>query len=254
MKIKAILIDDEPYNVLNLRNMLTAYEGIIEIVGEASGVDQAYQLILDLRPQLLFLDIQMPHKNGFDLLTSLDPKQLQALEVIFVTAYDAYGIQAIKFSALDYLLKPIQKEELDHALQKAQYRILEKKKNEQLQTLVEQWTEDRHQNPSKIALNTLKENHLVEIADIVRLESSNNYTTFILKKGRSIMVSKPIYEYEHMLQNRGFIRCHQSHLVNEVHIQSVLHEDGGYLRLSNGDKIPISRLRKGEVKEKLGLH
>jgi two-component system LytT family response regulator len=253
MILKAILIDDEKNNLINLRNMLQPLEDLIEIVGEARQVDEAYSLIQLLQPQVLFLDIQMPNKNGFDLLVSLPKSQLQQMEVIFVTAYDEYGIQAIKFSALDYLLKPIKQEDLNQAVRKAFQRISEKNKNQQLELLVAQLSKNSEITPSKISLNTLKENYLVDLKDIIRLESANNYTTFVLVKDKNILVSKPIFEYDKMLQNLGFIRCHQSHMVNMHHIQALVNEDGGYLRMSNQEKIPISRLKKGEVKSKIGM-
>ncbi|RKR80533.1 LytTR family two component transcriptional regulator [Mucilaginibacter gracilis] len=244
--IKAIIVDDERFNIRNLQSLLNSQHSEIEVAGTATSPSQARGLILDLKPDVVFLDIQMRGMNGFELLKSLDER---SFEVIFVTAYDEYGIMAIKFSALDYLLKPISIIELNKAVDKIKDRISTKKQNLRLENLLYLLdNQDRDEN-EKIALPTLKETYLIPVKNIVRCESSNNYTTFFLVDGVSHLISKPMYEYEELLSPYGFIRCHQSHLVNKKHIVSILNEDSGYLIMEyTGSKVPISKQKKSIVK------
>ena len=253
MYMNALLIDDEQNNIDNLSFLLEKHCRPVHILGSAKSAEIARTKIEALQPDILFLDIQMPEEDGFSLLKSLPPSQLETLDVIFVTAFDHYGIKAIKFSALDYLLKPIDVNELRNAVQKAQIRLQTKQRNRLLENLLEVVDRNADKKTHRIALPSLHENRLVNIQDIICCESSNNYTHFFLANGEKILVSKPIYEYDALLADYGFLRCHRSHLVNSRHVQALLHEDSGYLRLSNGEKIPISRLKKEEVKNKLGI-
>lgn len=244
--IKAILVDDEPINIDNLKALLALHCQEVEVIASATTADQARELLLTLKPDVVFLDIQMPEKNGFDLLKSIkDP----AFEVVFVTAYDEYGIMAIKFSALDYLLKPINVAELKAAVDKIAHSVNSKQKNSRLDNLLQLLDKPQLNENEKIALPTQKEIFLTPIKDIVRCESSNNYTTFFLTNGLSHLISKPIYEYDDLLAPYGFIRCHQSHLVNKKHVSSILNEDSGYLIMDNSKtKIPISKQKKALIK------
>jgi two-component system LytT family response regulator len=188
----------------------------------------------------------MPGESGFDLLKSLSECPF---EVVFVTAFNEYGIMAIKFSALDYLLKPINTTELVAAVEKAEKAIRAKKQNIRLENLLRLLEKPQADINERIALPTLKETFLVPVRDIIRCESSNNYTTFFLINGVQHTISKPIYEYEELLESYGFIRCHQSHLVNKNHVKSILNEDGGYLVMENtATKVPISKQRKNLIK------
>lgn len=248
MIIKSVLIDDEKNNVDNLSHLLALYCPEVMVVGTTTHSLLAAELILEKKPDLVFLDIQMPNKNGFDVL-----KQLTSIdfEVIFVTAFDHYGIQAIKFSALDYILKPIGKDELVQAVQKAYKKCEEKSKNPQLANLMEYIKEKENKAAHRIALPSSKETRFVEPSKIVRCESANNYTTFFLVSGEEILTSRPIYEYEEILDTYGFIRCHQSHLINLQFIKSWVKEDGGFLLCEDGSKVPVSRLKKDAVKSAL---
>ncbi|WP_183576102.1 LytR/AlgR family response regulator transcription factor [Mucilaginibacter sp. X5P1] len=244
--IKAIIVDDERFNIKNLQSLLNNQYPEIEVVGTSSSASQARALILDLKPDVVFLDIQMPGMNGFELLKSLDER---SFEVVFVTAYDEYGIMAIKFSALDYLLKPISITELNKAVDKIKASINVKKQNLRLENFLYLLDKQDRDENEKIALPTLKETHLIPVKNIVRCESSNNYTTFFLVDGVSHLISKPMYEYEELLSPYGFIRCHQSHLVNKKHIASILNEDSGYLIMEHtGIKVPISKQKKSIIK------
>jgi len=188
----------------------------------------------------------MPGNNGFDMLRSLPDPQF---DIIFVTAYDQYGIQAVKFSALDYLLKPIDVNELTLAVDKALLRKEHKNKNGQLENLLQLIRHQQDREEHRIALPGAKETRFVQPAQIIRCEASNNYTTFYLANAEKWVVSKPIYEYEELLQTYGFLRIHQSHLVNRKFIKSWVKEDGGYLLLENGTPIPVSRQKKELIRQ-----
>jgi two-component system LytT family response regulator len=242
--IKAVIIEDERNNIDNMVAILRKHKLPVDIVGAATNVDDGIATILSTNPDLLFLDIQMPTKDGFDLLKALPHYQF---EVIFVTAFDQYGIQAIKFSALDYLLKPINPDELTASIRKLETKLSQKKANFQLENLMDLIRDKEAKREHKLALASVKEIRFVPTREIIRCESSNAYTQFYLTDGRSIMVSKPIFEYEELLLNYDFIRCHQSHLVNTTFIKSLVKEDSGYLLLNDNTRIPISRGKKENV-------
>jgi len=245
--IKAILIDDEPANLENLQSLLGKYCPQVQILGMESEVPEAALAISKHRPELLFLDIQMGRQSGFDLLNLLTDK---SFEIIFVTAYDHYGIQAVKFAALDYLLKPVDIDELVKAVDKAYQKIKEKNHNKQLDFLLS-LIKRGEQSPPKIALPQLQEIRYVQVSDIVRCEADNTYTYFYLHSEERIMVSRSLKEYSDMLLPHGFIRSHQSHLVNPTFIKSWLKEDGGTLLLTDGFKIPVSKPNRERVKKLL---
>lgn len=249
--ISAIIVDDEPINISNLQALLASNCKEIDVVGTATSADEASVLIQTLKPDVVFLDIEMPGKNGFDLLRSLpDP----SFDVVFVTAYDAYGIMAVKFSALDYLLKPINITELKNTVARIEQSVNSKKQNARLQNLLYLLDRKQPDENQKIALPTQKETFLVPVKDIVRCESSNNYTTFFLTNGTQHLISRPLYEYEELLGPYDFIRCHQSHLVNKMHITSILNEDSGYLIMDYTTlKVPISKQRKSAIKALLKM-
>lgn len=248
MSIKAVLIDDEKNGLDNLQQLLRRHCPAIEIAATAMNADDGKNIILQHQPDLVFLDIQMPGKNGFDLLQSLPH---QDFEIIFVTAYDQYGIQAVKFAAVDYLLKPINPTDLEKAVQRAIDRTKNKKQNLQLENLIRILQQQQNKEEHRIALTTLKETRFVYPRQIVRCESSNSYTSFLLSDGEKLLVSRPIFEFEELLQDYGFIRCHQSHLVNKKYIRSWVKEEGGYLLLENGEQLPVSKNKKDKVREAL---
>ena len=247
MNIRYILVDDERNNLENLQFLLQEHCPALEFVGAARSVQEALPLITAAVPDLIFLDIQMPGETGFDLLRSIDKP---AFEVIFVTAYDQYGIQAIKFSALDYLLKPVAIEELIQAVDKATEKIKSKQQNKNITNLLA-YLEKPKATSLRIALPTLKETHYVKLEEIIRCEASDNYTLFFLQNGENILVSKTLKEYDDLLRLHNFQRVHQSHLVNMQFVKSLLKEDGGTLLLSDKTKIPISRQNLDTVKKAL---
>jgi two-component system LytT family response regulator len=246
--MRAILIDDERSNLENLQTLLVKYCPMVKIVGQSQNVDEAVDLVNLHQPDLLFLDIQMGKSSGFDLLTRLPEK---SFEVIFVTAYDQYGIQAVKFAALDYLLKPVNPDELISAVSKAEHQFTNRINNEQLVFLLQQLKKTEVSVP-KIALPQQNEIRYVAIKDIFRCEADNTYTFFFLMNGDKILVSKPLKEYADLLKPHGFLRAHQSHLINPDFVKSWLKEDGGMLLMKNGDKIPVSKPNRESVKSILG--
>ncbi|WP_316817448.1 LytTR family DNA-binding domain-containing protein [Pedobacter nyackensis] len=241
--MKALLIDDEHSNNENLAALLQKYCPRISIIGTAAELNTAIDLINLHQPDILFLDIQMGTQSGFDLLKTLPKKDF---EVIFVTAFDKYGIEAIKFAALDYLLKPVNISELVIAVNKAEEKYTAKEKNKQLDFLLNHIQNETRQ-PTKIALPQLHEIRYVSINEIIRCEADNSYTFFFLTNGDRILVSRAIKEYADLLKSVGFLRTHQSHLVNSFFVKSWIKEDGGVLLLSNGDKIPVSKPNKSMV-------
>jgi len=248
--LTAVLIDDEENNLANLGRLLAQYCPEVRVIGTAPDAARGKELIVSRLPALVFLDIQMPGTNGFDLLRQLPNPDFQ---LIFVTAYDQYGIQAVKFAAVDYLLKPINVPELQEAVRKAILRHGEKTKSGQLENLLQILNRQPFKEEHRIALNTLKETRFVYTRQIVRCESDNNYSYFFLDNGEKLLVSKPIYEYESLLADYGFIRCHQSHLINKRFVHSWVRTDGGFLLLHNGNTVPVSRSKKEAVLLALGF-
>jgi len=245
--MKAIIVDDEPANVINLTVLLNKYCPQVDILGAANNNQDALLLFEADKPHLIFLDIQLDNDSGFNLIKSLPKKDI---EVIFVTAYDNYGIQAIKFAALDYILKPIDIDDLISAVNKAETKMKEKQHTMQLNFLVNHIKQD-HALPLKIALPQQKEIIYVLLTNIVRCEAEGTYTFFYLRNGEKILVSKVLKEYSDLLETNGFIRTHQSHLVNLTFVKSWLKEDGGMLLLETGEKIPVSRPHKDRVRSQL---
>ncbi len=247
MMIRAILVDDEISNTKNLKALLAKYCPDIEVVAIANTINEAASSIKNNRPNLVFLDIEMGHQTSFDLLKTFETIDFQ---VIFVTAYNHYGIQAIKHAALDYLLKPIDIDELKLAVEKARKKVSTIAQNLQVEFLVQQLT-TKQRLPQKIALASQNETRYLLISDIVRCEADGTYTVFHLLNEEKITSSKPLREYSDILIPHSFIRTHQSHLINPSYIQSWLKEDGGTLLLTNREKIPVSKPNRERVKNTL---
>jgi len=245
--MRAVLIDDEISNLENLGALLEKHCPKVTITATAQNVSDAVNAIKKHLPHLVFLDIQMGEQTGFDVLKLLSTRNF---EVIFVTAYDQYGIQAVKFAALDYLLKPIDIEELINAVNKAEYKLATQIQNSQLDFLLQQLKKPET-NATKIALQMQNEIRYVPISEIIRCEADNTYTHFFLSSDEKILVSKSLKEYADLLRSNGFLRTHRSHLVNPKYVKSWLKEDGGILLLISGEKIPISKPNKDTVKQAL---
>ncbi|MEJ5993620.1 LytTR family DNA-binding domain-containing protein [Pedobacter sp. Du54] len=245
--MRAILIDDEISNLENLQTLLEKHCPQLKIIATAQNVSDAVAAIEKYSPNVVFLDIQMGEQTGFEVLKLLPKRNF---EVIFVTAYDQYGIQAVKFAALDYLLKPIDIEELINAVNNAENKLSTPIQNLQLDFLVQQLKKPET-NASKIALPMHSEIRYVALSEIIRCEADDSYTYFFLANNEKIVVSKSLKEYADLLRPNGFLRTHQSHLVNPKYVKSWLKEDGGILLLTSGEKIPVSKPNKETVKQAL---
>lgn len=246
--LHAVIVDDEVSNIENLTILLNKYCPKITVAGTATTVDQALLVIREVNPAILFLDIQMPDKDGFDLLRSITNHNF---EVIFVTAYDQYVIEAIRFSAIDYLLKPVNINELVNAVDRAIINAEKKLQNERLENLMHSIN---NKNPLRIAIPGNKQTLFINPESILFCKSDNNYTIFYLKDKQKHIASKPIFEYEELLTPHGFIRCHQSYLVNSLFIKSWIKIDGDRLLLEDGHEIPVSRNNKEKVKQAIGIN
>ena len=240
MQIKAIIVDDETNNRENLRLALESYCQEVTIVGEADSAISALNVIKEQQPDLVFLDIAMPLGDGFQLLESLEQIDF---DIIFVTAYNQYAIRAIKFCAIDYLLKPIDALELKKAVNRAIANQQKKEQHKKFELLLA----NRANIPKKIALPQSDHIEFVEVADIIRCKGEKNYTWFYLKDGRKILVSQTLKEYADLLEDTHFFRVHQSHLINLQQIKKYSRRDGGYVVMADKETIPVARNRKDSL-------
>jgi len=241
--MQAIIIDDLPLAIASLRQDLEDYCPDIEVIATADGVIEGSKLLRKIKPDLLFLDVQMGDGDGFDLLDIIDTS---AFPVIFTTASEDYAIKAFQYAAVDYLLKPMDPELLVQAVEKAK---LKPQLSDQQKNIIKNNAGDTRAR--EIALNTQEEIRVVALADIIRCTSMDNYTQFFITDGSKVLVTKTLKQYERMLPEEMFLRVHQSHLVNISKIQSYIKTEGGYLLLKNGEHIPVSVRKKPMVMDLL---
>jgi two-component system LytT family response regulator len=239
-KLKTLIVDDEPDAVDFISSIISEYCPTLEVVDRAYNVAQAADAIRRTRPDLLFLDVEMPNGTGFDLLAQFPDKDF---EVIFITAFNHYAIKAIRFSAIDYILKPININEFIEAVGKVTAKRLERssKGNEGLQVLMENL---RTALPSRLAIPTADGMEYLNPKDVVRIEADRSYTWFYLNGGRKILVSKHLKEFQELLGDRYFFRSHNSYLVNLKFVKKYIRRDGGCIEMNDGAIIPLSRNRK----------
>ncbi|MFV0593281.1 MAG: LytR/AlgR family response regulator transcription factor [Draconibacterium sp.] len=245
MKIKSIIVDDEKHGRENLAGLLQEYCPEVLLTGEANSVADAVLLIEKYDPDLVFLDIEMPRENGFRLLETIENARF---EVIFVTAFDSYAIKAIRFSAADYILKPINYNELATAVTRVSQRISQKQENRRVSELSRNIKQP--ENP-RIGLPTGDRIEFIEVKKIIHCKGEGNYTHIYLEGKRPLLVAKTLVDFEELLGDHSFVRTHKSHLVNLHHVSALLKTDGGTLELSNGDRVNISRRRKDSVQRML---
>lgn len=238
--IRTIIIDDEEKARGNLESILEDFCPEIEIVAMEDSVANALAAIAKTKPDLLLLDIQMQNETGFDLLEQLNDIDF---EIIFITAFDNYALKAFKFSAVDYILKPIDIQELQLAVQRVAERKSDRNPTEKLELFVEN-LKPSSKRFNKIALPTSDGLIFVPLEDIVQCKSIDNYTEFHLVTKNRILVSKTIKFYEELLSDHQFIRVHRSHLINLEHIQRYVKGEGGYAIMSDGTEVMISRRKK----------
>jgi len=245
IKLTAIIIDDEPNAVIVLQKLLEIHCPNVQIIATATSSIQGLKKIKELHPSIVFLDIEMPRMNGFQLLGELDKIDFH---LIFTTAYDQFAVKAFKFNALDYLLKPIDSAELKIAITKAGTKpsFLP----QQLQHLSELLEHRENKNiAERIALPHAKGYKFISVADILYCESESNYTLLYLANEPNFTVCKTLGEVEDILPSSMFLRVHRSYIVNTKKIKEIIKSDGGFLVMENNAEIPVSRNKKDEVRE-----
>jgi two-component system LytT family response regulator len=246
--MNVLIIDDEPNARENLRILLERYVPGVTVKGMASSVKEALKETERIKPDLVFLDIEMPHENGFTFLEKIPDFDF---DVIFVTAYDHYAVKAFKFSAVDYLLKPVDVDELQQAVSKVMAKR-EKLNNGNVRTLIENRnllsTADK-----KLVLSMSDQFLFVELKDIIRLEAEDYYTWFYIRNRDRVLISKNLGEYEELLCEHDFYRVHKSHLINLNQVQKVLKGDGGIVVMSDNSQVPISKVKKNDFMRKLSI-
>jgi two-component system LytT family response regulator len=242
--LNAIIVDDEPASVIALSNLLNRFCPEVNIVETANEVEDAYAKINQCQPQIVFLDVDLAPYSGFDLLRKFS---LVDFKVIFVTAYDYYAIEAIKFSALYYLLKPVKIEELKLAVERAKVEL----QNTKISYDFSKVLQEDFRKIKNLTINTHQGVFIVELDDIIHLKSDNSYTYFILQNGEPIISSKPIKEYEEMLCDKGFFRTHKSHIVNLDYVVAIHKTEGDQVVMKNKEKIPLSIRRREEFNKAL---
>ncbi len=241
--IRTIVIDDESKARETITEMLGVYCKDVEVVADAFDVQSGYDAIKKYNPDLILLDIKMPDGTGFDLLRKFLNIRFQ---VIFITAYEEYAIRAFKFSALDYLLKPIDPDELISAIQKTQLKMKNDDLTLKIQTLFDN-VDHLSNRDKKIVLKTTSNIHIVNLYDIIRCQSDKNYTHFFTSDGEKIVVSKTLKEFDELLHGYSFFRVHQSHLINLSYIKRFEKADGGYLVMKDETRVPVSFRKKDEL-------
>ena len=249
-KICALIVDDEKRHHETLGKMLSNFCPEIEVIGNASNVQEAIDLIQKKQPDLLFLDIEMPGGNGFTLFDNFEEPPF---EVIFTTAHDLYAINAIKYAALDYLMKPVNIKELQEAVARAA-KVLSKKDNsvgrEKINVLKSNLKlEDKRF--TKIALPSSDGIDFIEAESIIRAEAERSYSNFYLENGKKILVSKPLKEYEALLEQCNFFRVHKSHMINLAHLEKYVKGKGGYVIMKDGSHVDVSVRKKDDLLSRL---
>jgi two-component system LytT family response regulator len=247
--MNAIIIDDEPAVRNTISVIIKNNFPEIKVVATAGSVTEGCDTLTRHRPDLLFLDVEMPDGTGFDLLRKISPVTFR---VIFVTGHQEYALAAIKVSALDYILKPIDETELKTAIGKASEIINRADEQLKLSALTENL--QGRKVLKRIILKTADSLQLVSVSDLIRAEADSNYTSFYLSGGKRVLVSKTIKEFESLLSGSAVIRVHQSHMVNLNHVDKFMKHDGGYLLLKDGSTIPVSPNLKQKVLQAISDH
>ena len=248
-RIPALIVEDEKNSQELLRELIHQYCEPLEVVAIAGGVNEALDALKNHKPEIVFLDIELPDGDGFQVL---EKAEKLSFEVIFTTAYDQYAMKAFKFSATDYLLKPVDIDELQQAVERA----VEKRKvqkddvSERIEALIKNI---RSSNPAlkRIVLPTSNGFTVVNPTDIIRCESDRNYTFIFLTDGRKILVSRTIKEYDEMLNDYNFFRIHQSHLINLAYLKNYTRGRGGYVELNDGTTLDVSARKKSEFLKRM---
>ena len=245
--LSAILIDDEPNAVGLLELRLAQHCPTIDVVASCTSSHKGLQAILDHRPDVVFLDIEMPQMNGFQLLEAVGGV---SFSLVFVTAYDKFALKAFRYSAVDYLLKPIDTQELIQAVSRVEKQ--QKTTLEQVAHLKQQLNATTKVLPDKIALPYQNGVTFVDIKDVIYCESDDNYTKFHLTDGHNYLVTKSLREIQELFEERDFLRVHRQYLINLNHIKKFVRGEGNYLVMANQQTIPVSRGQKDRLLERFG--
>lgn len=243
--IHAIIVDDEPHSCKVLSTLLERYCAEVKVLAVCHSAEEGLQAIQEYEPQLVFLDVEMPRMNGFEMLEQLPDINF---DLIFITSYDQYAVKAFRFSAIDYLLKPIDRTELQKAVRKVTVRS-SKQLSQQLGILLQ-----KINNPAgtyKLALPTMEGLQIIPADDIIYCGSDSNYTTIYLKNKQKVVVPRTLKEIEELLEDHPFIRAHHSYLVNLNEISKYVKGEGGYLVMNDGSQIDVSRSRRELLLKKL---
>ena len=239
--LNAILIDDEPRGISSMQKLLQINCPGINVIGACTNADEAVEMVKSRHPDRIFLDIAMPVKNGFELLKELNECHF---EVIFVTAHNQFMIEAFHFSAIDYLLKPVEDNLLVDAVNRAKKRIAEKSGSKNVETFLHNLKQKQSPQKMRLCIPSLKGFQVIELDDILYAESSGNYTNLYFANQKMVCTSKPMHEYEALLEDAGFVRIHKSILVNLLHVKEYLRGEGGSVILSNGHEVEVARRKK----------
>lgn len=240
--IRAVIVDDEQHCIDHLTRLLKVHVDEIELAGHYLNVNDGLKAISTLQPDLVFLDVQIHDETGFDLLGRIKEKNF---EVIFTTAFDRFAVQAFKFSALDYLLKPVDPDDLSAALKKIKPSVNHAGFNEQINNLLFN-IQSSNRQLQRICVPVLNGMVFLNVNEIIRLKSDSNYTQFFLKDGQKILVSKTLKDFDELLSGTDFFRVHQSHLINLAYIKQYTKGKGGYVTMTDGAEIEVSVRKKEE--------
>lgn len=246
--INAILIDDEENSISSLKEKLLSHCPQIKVIACCNDAATGIQTIDNLQPDIVFLDIEMPVMNGFVMLQQLKYKNF---ELIFTTAYDHYAIKAIRYSALDYLVKPIEVEDLKTAVSKAEEKRNHSYPNPQIELLVEQLINKKN-SYSRIAIPTMEGLHFIKVADIIYLEASSNYTHIFTVDKKKYIASYTLKDFEDMLSPETFVRIHNSHIINKNFTEKYIRGEGGQVVLTNGITLDVAKRKKHEFLKAIG--
>jgi len=247
-QLTAILIDDESSSRNSLRQKLVTHCLDIIIVAECESGEDGIKAIQMHNPNIVFLDVEMPRMNGFVMLQQLEQR---SFELIFTTAYDHYAISAIRYSALDYLVKPIEIKTLKEAVERAREKIQTDLPNQRIETLLHNLIEEKNGH-NRIAIPSLEGLQFIDITDIIYLEAESNYSFIYLQTGTRITVSKTLKDFEELLPSHTFIRIHHSYIINKNHVRKYLKGEGGHVLMSNGKLLDVARRKKEDFMKAIG--
>lgn len=245
--LQAIIIDDEPDNVKLLALQLRMYCPQVEVLAECTKSEEGLKNIIELKPNIVFLDIEMPRMNGFELLEKIGNINFS---LVFVTAYDKFAVKAFRYSAIDYLLKPIDTKELQDAIKKIENQ--QKIDQRQIEHLKQQFSSNNRVLPDKLALPFQNGVTFVPVKEILYCEADDNYTKIIMQDGQSFLITKTMRDIQEVLEEREFLRVHRQYIVNLNLIKKYVKGEGNYIIMNNEKSIPIARNQKDKLIERFG--